>query len=750
MLIATNRFLSVCKLRKYLFLVLLLMTGTLLYITHTSKFYNRLENSDFYNTMTQMAAQYQASIIVKNPFLLPGSSCKIPNMNPYEPSLLGLMSPPVTVQCSNKSPLTRVQPLDDSRGRSQLIVDRRTSVVQQYTSDSNTLSCCYSVITRITTPPGEQYDFNADNRYKVHDCQYIKDQALLDMDTEFLFAHCYVLKSFVFHMEVYKMLHAIVPVKASVKEKIKQEQNTEGLKDKIKLRSNHLNVLILGIDSISRMNFIKSMPKTYKYLKMNDWFDLTGYNKVGENTFPNVMALMTGHRVNSHFPFKLDDFPFLWKDYHREGYVTAIMEDEPDFSTFNFEKIGFVQQPVDYYPRPSMIFGYHKLATKKRDSAFTCFESLAITDYVLDYKLHSAASDNLRTNEIRLTSPFDVYTTLKNLIQKDSIIDKVSKYEMCSSSVNLFSELPINRSCEDACIPEEFCSCTTYETVSTDDIMSQSMTKFVLESLNNIVQSANENLITKGSNSKCASLTLFKVHAISKKKEQSEKVPQYLLNFETLPGNGMFEVTIRVHDRLSKYYIVGDILRTKEVNIHLRGERVENHKEKTTTSSPDRDSNLDLPVLDSLVQHEPSALANYATDAGQYLGLTLSRIMPHMDVLHNQLQKTLTDAALSIKHVNTFLQSMEIEKKRMNTVTMEVSETEKTSKKRKCEIWMRTRIWNLFPPNKALWGDLRQVAGLVKAFQWDVVVPITFRNAVLSTDHSQSRLEPSLLKKSSK
>nr|CAD7409232.1 unnamed protein product [Timema cristinae] len=227
MLIATNRFLNVCKLRKYLFLVFLLMTGTLLYITHTSKFDKRVVNSDFYNIMTQMAAQYQASIIVKNPFLLPDSSCKIPNMNPYEPSLLDLMSPPVTVQCSNKPPLTHVQPLDDSRGRSQLIVDRRTSVVQQYTSDSNTLSCCYSVITRITTPPGEQYDFNADNRYKVHDCQYIKDQALLDMETEFLFAHCYVLKLFVFHIEVYKMLHAIVPVKASVKEKIEQGKNTE-------------------------------------------------------------------------------------------------------------------------------------------------------------------------------------------------------------------------------------------------------------------------------------------------------------------------------------------------------------------------------------------------------------------------------------------------------------------------------------------------------------------------------------------
>nr|CAD7262405.1 unnamed protein product [Timema shepardi] len=37
----------------------------------------------------------------------------------------------------------------------------------------------------------------------------------------------------------------------------------------------------------------------------------------------------------------------------------------------------------------------------------------------------------------------------------------------------------------------------------------------------------------------------------------------------------------------------------EEVNPHLRGEKVENHLGKTTPSSPDRDSSLDLPVLSS-------------------------------------------------------------------------------------------------------------------------------------------------------
>nr|CAD7410026.1 unnamed protein product [Timema cristinae] len=42
----------------------------------------------------------------------------------------------------------------------------------------------------------------------------------------------------------------------------------------------------------------------------------------------------------------------------------------------------------------------------------------------------------------------------------------------------------------------------------------------------------------------------------------------------------------------------------EEVNPHLHGGRVENRLGKTTPSSPDRDSNLDLPVLSSRAQHD--------------------------------------------------------------------------------------------------------------------------------------------------
>nr|CAD7428893.1 unnamed protein product [Timema monikensis] len=53
------------------------------------------------------------------------------------------------------------------------------------------------------------------------------------------------------------------------------------------------------------------------------------------------------------------------------------------------------------------------------------------------------------------------------------------------------------------------------------------------------------------------------------------------------------------------WYVRRDSLGVEvEVNPHLRGGRVENHLGKTTPSSPDRDSNLDLPVLSSRAQHD--------------------------------------------------------------------------------------------------------------------------------------------------
>nr|CAD7398031.1 unnamed protein product [Timema cristinae] len=78
----------------------------------------------------------------------------------------------------------------------------------------------------------------------------------------------------------------------------------------------------------------------------------------------------------------------------------------------------------------------------------------------------------------------------------------------------------------------------------------------------------------------------------------------------------LFDTEIPLQDEVKYFGITIDRkltgigkVKLEEVNPHLRGRRVENHLGKPTPSSPDRDSNLDLPVLSSRAQHD-KRLAN--------------------------------------------------------------------------------------------------------------------------------------------
>lgn len=79
---------------------------------------------------------------------------------------------------------------------------------------------------------------------------------------------------------------------------------------------------------------MRQMPKTYKYLtKKLGALEMKGFNKVGDNTFPNLVAHLGGYyreeldkdpclTKSRHY----DDCHWVWKDFKRNGFVTAYME----------------------------------------------------------------------------------------------------------------------------------------------------------------------------------------------------------------------------------------------------------------------------------------------------------------------------------------------------------------------------------------------------------------------------------------
>ncbi|CAL8121220.1 unnamed protein product [Orchesella dallaii] len=155
---------------------------------------------------------------------------------------------------------------------------------------------------------------------------------------------------------------SLVPEKPHVEERIREFEEIA----KPKKNRNRLSISILGLDATSHMNFLRAMPKSSKYLlKKMSAISLKGYTKVAENTLPNVIPFLTGLTLEqfkkecvdevSNGPnyVHLDECPFIWKHFAKNGYRTGFSEDDPDISIFNMNWANaFIMPPTDYYLRP--------------------------------------------------------------------------------------------------------------------------------------------------------------------------------------------------------------------------------------------------------------------------------------------------------------------------------------------------------------------------------------------------------------
>ncbi|KAH8334205.1 hypothetical protein KR059_007458, partial [Drosophila kikkawai] len=152
------------------------------------------------------------------------------------------------------------------------------------------------------------------------------------------------------------------------------------------------SVFLFGIDSMSRMNFHRSMPLTAKFVSQEGWYEMEGYNKVGDNTLPNLLAVLTG-RTPRQWRSKcdvrkegcLDSLPFLWDLFRNAGYLTAYAEDLASMSTFNYLKEGFSRRPVDFYLRHFMMVIEQEMKTINYDELNFCVGRRHSFSYILDF-----------------------------------------------------------------------------------------------------------------------------------------------------------------------------------------------------------------------------------------------------------------------------------------------------------------------------------------------------------------------------
>ncbi|KAL1479639.1 hypothetical protein MTO96_051697 [Rhipicephalus appendiculatus] len=119
----------------------------------------------------------------------------------------------------------------------------------------------------------------------------------------------------------------------------------------------NLSVLVLGLDSLSYLHLERHLPETVKFVREElRAFELRGYNKVGDNSYPNQRALVTGLDFDETLKYAPDGFydslasRMIWQQYAERGYRTMLLEDWAEHGIFNEFAHGFRFPPTDYYP----------------------------------------------------------------------------------------------------------------------------------------------------------------------------------------------------------------------------------------------------------------------------------------------------------------------------------------------------------------------------------------------------------------
>ncbi|KAI5636289.1 hypothetical protein NE865_10955 [Phthorimaea operculella] len=406
---------------------------------------------------------------------------------------------------------------------------------------SESFACSYQYVTRSNKRGMEDFHVIYSNKKTFQNGDIIK------LEEEVILVTCDLFSSK--HKKIFSYSDAYLILKKKVGSDFKPDNDFD---DRISYEENDSwNVLIVGMDTMSRGRAYHSIPKTVKYLKVNDWLDYRGYHKVASNTFPNIMAVLTGKNASIKWRECARGMDYchqliIWNKFKEAGYMTAFGEDYiklPD--TFSPYK-GFTKPPTDHYARTIFLTGEHAsgnlICTKNKPSAehlldyslqfvktykddkfFGYFWTNSYShnpdalptlfeDYLIAYfeNLKSSGAlnktfvfflsdhgfrfgpnrilresyyderlpmlfmwvpydyrykyldeyENLKLNQFRFTTPYDLHATLVNILTKSNESIEVARApEGCPRCTSLNEEISPQRTCEEVNVDKKWCSC---------------------------------------------------------------------------------------------------------------------------------------------------------------------------------------------------------------------------------------------------------------------------------------------------
>ncbi|XP_030377829.1 uncharacterized protein LOC115626587 [Scaptodrosophila lebanonensis] len=557
------------------------------------------------------------------------AKCQIPFVNPFTLDVMKNMKEHVFEECSEERDLIESK-FDFDLRQYRVSIPANLSEAYLNSTGHQTITCSYQEIKR---------DMEAevpDNAYAESKAYYLPHRMIVPIDTDFMITKCYMRNATTVLNEVQEDAFSFV------QDKLPPQKIEHYMLE----REQKPSVLIMGLDSVSRINFRRTMPKMFEFVNEEGWYEMQGYNKVGDNTFPNILAALTGHSeagsraiCNVSEVNCLDRLPFIWRNYKQANYLTAYGEDCVELNALQYLKPGFLKQPTDYYLRHFIVALEDKFKLRHRFGNVYCVGRHLSFNYVFDFGLQfverfvnetpifgllwsnsfthddfaaPAALDehfldymerfeaaglfensivvlmsdhghrydeivrhgpngfleerlpmmfiyvppwfrqkyphlvkNLGKNRDRLSSNFDLYMTLRHLLQLDSqsMADIEPKAPQCASCQSLLFELPFNRSCQEAGIDEHWCSCHP-----TQDATNESFARPIALA---VVQYMNDHLRKQHLTDLCHDYTLKHLDSLQLKmpvdandEPRNANESYFVVNFKTNPNSAHFETTV--------------------------------------------------------------------------------------------------------------------------------------------------------------------------------------------------------------
>ena len=423
--------------------------------------------------------------------------------------------------------------------------------------------------------------------------------------------------------------------------------------------SEHPNVLLFGIDSISRLVAERMLPQTLKYIRKNfQPYEMKYYTKIGHNTLPNILAALTGHTVlETLLPTFMH--PPLFQRVLNFGYVSINLDDWANYiprvvSTFPptthdlkyfflagkylqmymKEKKGYTYNNISRHSHPKcfdnalkhvILIKFLKNFIKKYESKrkfmlswlneishhqSNCVQLadndilnfvkwlnqsgvmkntilVLYSDHGPNYGPVSKSNigrytnrnpslyliipqqiltkrkqmhTNLVTNTERLITPFDLFETLKDIMDSNYRTDMLesNKGRVLPRGISLFTAIPRYRTCYDASIPESYCPCYKREVLETKLPIAKQLGNFVISRIANTI-------FLNNMSKKCEILIMEEVLSIEylsvPETESPNSVFRYNIVIRTYPLHAEFMATVQYTNK-NDMVLLGHIDRT--------------------------------------------------------------------------------------------------------------------------------------------------------------------------------------------